>query len=64
MIKDSQLDQFNRGLIFLLYKTYLNHLDEKESIQKIQVLKNGIADFPDFIQPSIKNLNIEVRNRR
>lgn len=59
MMKDNNLDEFNRGLIFLLYKSYFDRLEEKESIAKIKALKKDIASFPGFIQSSIKELKTE-----
>ncbi len=56
MMKDDLLDDFNRGLVFLLYKTYCNALDDEEGKQKRDKLRNNISSFPGFIQESIKNL--------
>ena len=65
-MKDDRLDEFNRGLIFLLYKSYLNYLDEKESLMKKQSLKENINSFPVFIQASITSMDTgrQKRNRR
>jgi len=62
-MKDPALDRFNRGLIFLLYKTYLSYLDEKEGNEKKALLKEQINSFPDFIQSSIREL-LETKNRQ
>ena len=53
-MKDQQLDEFNRGLIFLLYKSYLMRLpNDKEIAEKIGQLKRSANEFPDFIRPHI-----------
>ena len=62
IIKDNNLDEFNRGLIFLLYKTYLRHLKKEESKQKIDVLTSEIDSYPPFIQASIQNLRTSIAN--
>jgi hypothetical protein len=56
MIKDDRLDDYNRGLIFLLYSSYINHLGEKEAALKTNELKAGISTFPDFIQAIIRKM--------
>jgi hypothetical protein len=63
MMKDETLDEFNRGLIFLLYTTYINHLDEAEAVLKTKTLKETAASFPLFIQSSIQKMN-EPKSRR
>jgi hypothetical protein len=64
MMKDNSLDEFNRGLIFLLYKTYINYLDEKESAQKRKSLKETISSFPLFIQRSIQKMDEPKERKR
>jgi hypothetical protein len=64
MMKDDSLDEFNRGLIFLLYKTYISYLDEKESAQKRKSLKETISSFPLFIQHSIQKMEEPKERRR
>jgi hypothetical protein len=64
MMKDPALDKFNRGLLFLLYKTYLNYLDEKEGNEKKAQLKAQINSFPDFIQASINGLEETKKSQR
>lgn len=54
MMKDEALDEFNRGLVFLLYQSYINRLGEKESKQKKEELKQNSNTFPSFIQASIR----------
>jgi hypothetical protein len=57
IIKDPELDEFNRGLVFLLYKTYVYHLNDKKEVRsKISFLKNAMNDFPEFVRVSINNL--------
>jgi len=56
------LDEFNRGLIFLLFHTYLSYLEEKEQKEKIDWLKSEINSFPSFLQTSINKLKIRKRN--
>jgi hypothetical protein len=64
MMKDASLDEFNRGLIFLLYNTYTNYLEAIEGKQKRDVLRNNIDSFPDFIQASIKEMKEPVKSTR
>jgi hypothetical protein len=61
MVKDDALDEFNRGLIFILYSSYLQHLENKEGLEKSIALKNNIQQFPPFIQTAIRNLKIEKK---
>jgi hypothetical protein len=64
MMKDDALDEFNRGLIFLLYKTYISHLDEKEATQKREELNETLSSFPLFIQHSIKKMEKPKERKR
>jgi hypothetical protein len=64
MMTDNSLDEFNRGLVFLLYKTYISYLDEKESVQKIKSLKENIVSFPGFIQTSIQAIDESAKSKR
>jgi hypothetical protein len=64
MMKDNSLDEFNQGLIFLLYHTYTNYLPEKEGKEKREILHQSIASFPDFIQASIIELKEPAKNKR
>jgi hypothetical protein len=64
MMKDESLDEFNRGLVFLLYKTYTSYLNETEGKQKRDILRNDISSFPGFIQASIKQLEEPKSKRR
>jgi len=60
IMQDDKLDQFNRSLIFLLYRTYLNYLeDKKEAQSKIEILKNEIVQYPSFIQTAIKEIKFK-----
>ncbi len=63
MMKDDSLDEFNRGLIFLLYQTYISYLNDAESKQKRDSLKENIDSFPLFIQNSIQKMD-EPKNKR
>jgi hypothetical protein len=56
IMKDPSLDEFNRGLVFLLYRTYIDRLEEKEGKQKREELRKTINSFPGFIQTSIRQL--------
>jgi hypothetical protein len=65
MMKDNSLDEFNRGLIFLLYTTYTNYLDEKEGKRKRDELRKTADSFPFFIKESINKIKEpEKRSRR
>ncbi len=47
MINDSELDTFNRMLIYYLYRIYTNHLDDKEvQLAARQRLKTTMAGLP------------------
>ncbi|MFT3824884.1 MAG: hypothetical protein QM731_13255 [Chitinophagaceae bacterium] len=57
MMKDNRLDEFNRGLIFLLYNSYLNSLrDTGTANTKIAYLKNDASQYPFFLQSAISGL--------
>ena len=57
IMKDDRLDDFNRGLIFMLYTSYLSYLpDMKMANEKINLLKKGIDQFPAFIARAIGEL--------
>ena len=57
MMKDDRLDDFNRGLIFLLYKTYMYSVpDIKVTNEKVNLLKKDARAFPDFISTAINQL--------
>jgi len=64
MMKDNSLDEFNRGLIFLLYHTYTNYLSEKEGKEKRDELRQSIASFPDFLQASIRKMKDSKKGKR
>lgn len=54
IMKDNNLDQFNRSLIFLLYHTYLNYLEDKaERKLKVQEFKKTVSQYPSFLQSVI-----------
>lgn len=59
LIKDDRLDEFNRGLIFLLFSSYLSRLEDNSLIEKkIKALKSDVFSFPNFIQPHILSLKV------
>ena len=54
MIKDAELDEFNRGLLFILYSSYLENLDDiKEANLKIDSMKNSVTEFPATLKKHI-----------
>ncbi len=53
IMKDETLDEFNRGLIFLLYSTYTNYLSPEEGKLKRDALRKTIDSFPEFIRKAI-----------
>ena len=58
MMKDPQLDEFNRGLLFMLYTSYLYRLEEvKDTNNRIAQLKANGQAFPVSIQHAIQKLN-------
>jgi hypothetical protein len=63
MIKDETLDEFNRGLIFLLYRTYTTYLPEKEGQQKRDALRKSANQYAPFISDAIKRMEEPERKR-
>jgi hypothetical protein len=62
MLKDQQLDEFNRGLLFILYASYLNHLPtEQDREKRMQYLRTNIADYPAILHDGIKKLEVKQR---
>ncbi|MGB8193918.1 MAG: hypothetical protein WCF67_18440 [Chitinophagaceae bacterium] len=60
MIKDPELDEFNRGLLYLLYVSYIRRVsDEKEKAALINALKDGKHTFPASIQFAIAELTMK-----
>lgn len=57
MMKDDNLDGFNRGLIFLLYNSYVVRLDKNQAIAKIKAMKSDVSSFPEFMRSSINELD-------
>lgn len=54
MLKDRRLDEFNRGLLFILYHSYLNHLDDKAMVaERIRVLQQAADEFPGSIKAAL-----------
>lgn len=64
MMKDHELDEFNRGLVFLLYSIYTGYLDENTGKQKREALKNTMHEYPDFIQAAIQKLDQQEKRKR
>lgn len=57
MMKDTRLDPFNRGLIFILFSSYLRRLDDiKLANEKIHEWKKNINDFPQDLRIGIGEL--------
>ncbi len=57
IMKDNRLDDFNRGLIFMLYNSYLYYLkDAGLANQKIAELKKDQSAFPDFLSAAIMGM--------
>ncbi|WP_430409833.1 hypothetical protein [Kordia sp.] len=50
MIKDTQLDDYNRVLIYFLYRNYIHHLED-EGLKKrnTEKLKNAVAMLPEYL---------------
>lgn len=62
ILKVYQLDEFNRGLVFLLFHTYISYLDEKEQIEKITRLRSEINSIPVTLHSSINRLKVRKRS--
>jgi hypothetical protein len=57
MLKNEQLDEFNRGLLFVLYHSYINHLELKsEQEEKINALQASVRTFPASLHTAISNM--------
>ncbi len=57
MIKDTQLDYYNRVIMCYLFLNYNFHLeDEKEKSENISLVKSAAATLPDYI---VKRLSFE-----
>lgn len=56
IMKDNSLDEFNRGLVFLLYHTYTWYVEGAGGKQKRDALRNDIKNYPGFIQEAIKEM--------
>lgn len=60
ILKDPELDEFNRGLVFLLYTSYAVRLpDTKEAAAVIAQLKQDEQLFPASLRLSIRELKYE-----
>jgi hypothetical protein len=61
LMQDNQLDEFNRGLIFLLYRTYVYSLPGWENAnRKIETMKSDVFKYPPFIESAIKDLKLRT----
>jgi len=59
MMKNKELDELNRGLIFLLYSTYLYRLEDTNKANiLINNFKNSAGEFPSSLQPYISQLKL------
>lgn len=57
MLKDEQLDEFNRGLLFVLFQSYIGHLEFKgEQEEKINALQASVAGFPASLHVAISKM--------
>jgi hypothetical protein len=57
MLKDKQLDEFNRGLLFVLLHSYLYRMEDiKLANQKIDFLKKEADQFPYTVKAAIYQL--------
>lgn len=60
MLKDTQLDSFNRGLLFILFSSYLNHLGDKvEARELLNKIKNNKQVFPKDLHAAIAALKLD-----
>jgi hypothetical protein len=64
IMKDDGLDEFNKGLVFLLYKSYLDHLEENEAETKIKELKKIKDSFHSSIKNSIDEIELPKQRKR
>ena len=56
MMKDPALDEFNRGLLFLLYRSYADRLtDEQERRTVMHNMKNNVQSFPASLREAIRS---------
>jgi hypothetical protein len=62
ILKDDRLDEFNRGLLFIVYQSYLNELNDINlANEKIRQIKNQANDYPSFLKTAI--LKIKEREK-
>jgi hypothetical protein len=61
MMKDIVLDEFNRGLIFILYHSYLNSIAVELRNTKVVNWKKQASEFPKEIETAILKLKDEVK---
>jgi signal recognition particle subunit SEC65 len=57
MIKDNELDPYNRLIMVFLYYNYAHHLPEDEIPQKIVALNNLVKTLPGFMQDALGSLD-------
>ena len=58
MMKDPELDEFNRGVIYIVYISYLNYLDnKKEAATLMEELKNNESSYPVLLRTAISKLD-------
>lgn len=63
MMKDNRLDEFNRGLLLILYHSYLNELvDMNLANEKIRLIKKQADGFPEFLKTAI--LKMKEREKK
>lgn len=59
ILKDPGLDEFNRGLIYILYSSYIQHLDDKkEAKELVRQLKRDATSFPVSLHSAIRELGL------
>ena len=62
MMKDERLDEFNRGLAFIMYSSYLRNLENMDlANKKILALKETASQYPASLQTDI--LGFEERKK-
>ena len=57
MLKDNRLDKFNRGLLFVLYESYIVKLDDINLANaKIRQIRSHADEYPVFLKEAILKL--------
>ncbi len=63
MMKDNHLDEINRGLLLILYHSYINELDDMNlANEKIRLIRKQADDFPGFLKTAI--LRMKEREKK